>query len=206
MTGIAYIHFLFAYEGILPADSLGNEMGLAYFSIAFSLNFILTLMIITRLFLHNRKIRTAMGVLDKASALYDAIVVMLVESCALYAVSFLPFIGTWASGSTSQTIFYPILAETQVCAVPVRLDAYTFLPKYGYEQVIAPFLIVLRVANRTALTSETNISENVGTMHFVSEGESAESDGTVLDGNTVSVTDANGETSGEHGIVAEKRE
>ena len=123
VTGVTYINALLVYSGILPGTALGSLMGLSYFSIAFALNVILTAMIIIRLVLHNRSLQNAMGVLDRAGAVYNAIIAMLVESCALFAVSFLPFIVAWARGSTSQTIFYPILAETQVCVVFVSPHA-----------------------------------------------------------------------------------
>ena len=47
------------------------------------------------------------------------------------------------------------------------------------EQVIAPLLIVLRVANRKALTSEAIVSGNIGSIRFRSQGESADDSGTV---------------------------
>ena len=47
------------------------------------------------------------------------------------------------------------------------------------EQVIAPLLIVLRVANRRALTSEAIVSGNIGSIRFRSQGESADDSGTV---------------------------
>ena len=71
------------------------------------------------------------------------------------------------------------------------------------EQCIAPFLIVLRVANRTALTSEAVVSGNVGSIRFKSQGESTGVDGTFLDGNPVSSTDEHSEAPGEHDSAAE---
>ena len=88
-----------------------------YYLISFSLNLLLTFMIITRLILHSRQIQQAMGVTTKAGRLYKAIVVLLVESCALYAISLLPFIILSLSRNpVYEGIFWPILNETQVCA------------------------------------------------------------------------------------------
>ena len=70
-------------------------------------------------------------------------------------------------------------------------------------QVIAPFLIVLRVANRTALTSDTVVSGNVGSIHFRSHGKSTDEGGTLPDGNTVASTDAREDTPGELGDAIE---
>ena len=60
-----------------------------------------------------------MGPLVRPDRLYKAIVTVLVESCSLYAVTFVLFIGTWATTSPLQFVFFPILAQTQVRAVPV---------------------------------------------------------------------------------------
>ena len=46
-----------------------------------------------------------------------AIVIMLVESSALYAVSSLLFIAPWGARSHIADAFWPILAETQVSPV-----------------------------------------------------------------------------------------
>ena len=79
-------------------------------------------MIVTRLVLHRRKIRNAMGPLVKTGRLYEAVVTMLIESCSLHAVCFLPWVGLWAAGSPATYVFVPTLAETQVCAVPTPLE------------------------------------------------------------------------------------
>ena len=47
-------------------------------------------------------------------------------------------------------------------------------------QVIAPYLVILRVANRRALTSES-ISGAVGSMHFRNQGSTDDS-GSIYDG------------------------
>lgn len=107
------------YEISQPSGSWGTvdiNLGLAYFSISVSLNAILTLMIVTRLILHSRKVRNAMGTRARTTRLYKTIVTMLIESSALYAASFLLYIGPWGANSNIANIFFPILAETQVCA------------------------------------------------------------------------------------------
>ena len=43
---------------------------------------------------------------------------MLIESSALYTVSSFLVIGPMAAGSLVMDIFFPILAETQVCTPP----------------------------------------------------------------------------------------
>ena len=91
-------------------------------------------MIVARLALHNRKIRNAAG---RASGLYSAIITMLVESSALYAITFLLYIIPWSMRSGAQFIFFPILAGAQVCADTVeRWDIDLLLRgRTGYRPV-----------------------------------------------------------------------
>lgn len=125
--------------------SMAIELGTPYYAISFSLNALLTLMIVTRLILHTRKLRSAAGGSARTAGLYRAVISMFVDSSALYAVAFILFIGPWSVGSWATDVFFPILAAAQV---------------------IAPFLITLRVANRSALMSDTDTYENSGPLRF----------------------------------------
>jgi hypothetical protein len=105
-----------------PHDSFWNSIavnfGDPYFSISLAINVILTSMIVIRLIMHSRNIRNAMG--DQATgttALYKTIIAVLVESSALYTISFLLFIGTWGSTNYAEDIFFPPLAQIQVRSV-----------------------------------------------------------------------------------------
>ena len=92
--------------------------GLAYLSISFSLNVLLTLMIVIRLILHARSSRAAAGIGD-IGGFSKAIVTMLVESCALYAVSTLLVLGSLGADDGEAPItsfFLHILNQTQVRA------------------------------------------------------------------------------------------
>ena len=93
-----------------------TDFGLPYYSISLLLNIVLTLMIVTRLALHSRDIRNALGPLTKTSGLYKTVITMLVESFSLYAATFPLFIGPWAAGRSAAVIFLPVIAETQVRA------------------------------------------------------------------------------------------
>jgi len=107
-----------------------SEFSVPYLSISVSLNALLTMMIVIRLILHGRRIRTAIGPAVGISGLYKTVSTMLVESCALFAVSSLVVIGALATyedswnpsiyfpGSYTVDIFFPILAETQVRTFP----------------------------------------------------------------------------------------
>ena len=119
VIGIA-MGIVLIYQTSQPNSSIWNSVainfGLPYFSISISLNILLTLMIVTRLVLHNREIRTAVGAPSGLTGLYKAIITVLVESSALYAVNSLLFVGPWGAKNHAGDIFLAILAETQVCA------------------------------------------------------------------------------------------
>ena len=96
------------------ADLTGGVwFGLPYFSIALSLNVLLTLMIVVRLILHTGNIRTSMGN-SGTNGLYRVIVTMLVESSVIYAVTSLLFLVPWTAGNPTANIFLPILGHAQV--------------------------------------------------------------------------------------------
>jgi hypothetical protein len=109
---------MFIYQTSQPDNSLWSgiaiNFGLPYFSISLGLNILLTLLIVTRLVLHSRNIRRAMGAPSGANGLYKTIITVLVESSALYAINSLLFVGPWGAKSHVADIFLPILAETQV--------------------------------------------------------------------------------------------
>ena len=116
MVGIAFIYQ--SSQGLYP----GNRIIPSYLAITFSLNVILTLMIVGRLALCNQEIRAVMGVSNRddmgtssrAGELYKAIATIFVESCAPYAISLLLYLISRALGSSLVDIFYPIFIETQV--------------------------------------------------------------------------------------------
>jgi len=173
----------FIYQTSQPDASIWSsdaiDFGIPYFSISLGLNMILTLMIVTRLVLHSRNVRAAMGAPGGASGLYKAIVTMLIESCAIYAVNSLLFVAPWGAGSHLADLFLPVLAETQV---------------------IAPFLIIQRVANQSALTSNSVATGNPGSFNFRSRGRTTDGSGTLSGGYPMDSADKYGKSSGELGI------
>lgn len=114
-TGIVFIYR--ASQSGSIASAFAASVGIPYFSILTSLNVLLTIMIALRLVLHDRNTRATMGAPAGTSRLYKAIVTMLVESCALYAVSSLLLIIPWAAGSWATEIFVLLLADIQVRGV-----------------------------------------------------------------------------------------
>ena len=105
----------FVYQAADPTSSLWSS--LPYFAISFSLNVLLTLMIVIRLILHTRNIRSAMGTTG-SGGFYKAVITMFIESCALYAVTSLLIIGLWVPGNHVSEVFLRILGQTQVRASP----------------------------------------------------------------------------------------
>lgn len=75
-------------------------------------------MIIARLVLLSRELQKAMNAPFRLSGLYKAVITVVSESSALYAVSFLLFIGTWAAEDPAEYFFFPVLSQTQVRTVP----------------------------------------------------------------------------------------
>ena len=120
----AAMGIVFIYETSGPAfyPAAALNMGVSFFSISFSLNVILTLMIATRLMLHSRNIQNAIGAPTKTSGLYKAIVTMLVESSAIYAVAFIPYIVPRSIESSVSYVFFPTLLCAQVRVFPPRCD------------------------------------------------------------------------------------
>lgn len=84
------------------------------------------------------------------------------------------------------------------CSVEIRLLNHD-------AQVIAPFLVVLRVANRSALTNNSIVSGNLnlGSIRFGGQGKSTGANRTLSDGFPVSSMEMNAETSGELGVRVE---
>lgn len=136
---------------------------LPFYSISLSLNIILTFMIAIRIFLLARKVCPVLGSQAKISGLHRVIIAMLVESCALYAAASLLVIVPLAAGSMTAVLFIPILSEIQVRA---RLESSSScdLIRRRVEQIIAPLLIVQRVANRNLPTSDAGVVGNTSSF------------------------------------------
>ena len=109
-----------AYTYVRPDDNRPktfvavHNFGISWFSISLSLNVLLTIMIITRLVLHNRELRKALKIPVGTFGIYKTVVTMLVESFALYAGVFLLYITTWGPKNVAAYVFFPILAASQV--------------------------------------------------------------------------------------------
>ena len=101
----------------------GNAIEISCFSISVGLNVLLTLMIVARLALHSKNFRKAMGGSHGTGGLYQTIITVLVESCALYSASLTVYIGLFGAGNSAQFFIYPIVSVIQVGATPRFSDA-----------------------------------------------------------------------------------
>ena len=112
---------MLTYDQLSPSTELAwssivQNLAVPYYAITLSLNVLLTLMIAARLIRHSRNIRKAVGS-TAGSGLYNTVITMLVESCALYAVNSILIIGPIGANSGVQGIFTPMLPYIQVCVL-----------------------------------------------------------------------------------------
>ena len=114
VTDIA-MGIMYMYQSSEPTGSEWSTI--PYISISLSLNVILTLMIVTRLILHTRNVRIAVGGTG-SGGLCKTIVTMFIESCTLYAVNSLLALVLVGAGSGALDIFITTLPGTQVRAFP----------------------------------------------------------------------------------------
>ena len=92
MLGIAYIYY---DSGMRFYTVLAGNISTSYLSISLSPNVLLTLMIVMRLVVHIRNLRKVTRSSDGSSGLHTTtvtIVMMLIESYALYAVTLLLYV------------------------------------------------------------------------------------------------------------------
>lgn len=125
-TGAMVIYWISQLDGD-PTNIYG--FGILFYSFSLSSNVILTLMIVARLILQGRNIRGAMGVPARATRLYKAAVTMLVESSALHAIGFILVVGPWGVSHNLDDMFFPLLADVQVCLFSwfIKVIGYCYL-------------------------------------------------------------------------------
>ena len=182
-----------------------TDVSTSYNAICLSLNILLTLMIVTRLTVHMRNIRKATGTSDVPSGLHTVattVITMLIESYALYAGVLLAYTIPLATNSQVASLFFGVIGTVQVRTVFTIRDAVLVSPSnYSYTQVIAPYLVILRVAKRRAMTSES-ISGTAESIRFRGQG-STDGGGSLPGGDAVNATEVNSEAAREHVAVNE---
>ena len=108
--GMAYM-----YQDLRVTNTVWSA--LPYYSVSLSLNILLTLMIVVRLILHARNTRAALGIAG-IGGLCKAIIMVLTESCALFAVNSLLVIGPLAARNTTWSLFMAMIGEIRVRVSP----------------------------------------------------------------------------------------
>ena len=124
------------YQTSRPDSSLFSGITvspwLPYFTISVVLNVLLTVTIAWRLFLHEPNLREALGYTSGINSIYMSVVTIFVESCAIYAAVSICFSVPYAMSHHASAIFLSMLSQIQI---------------------IAPLLIIHRVATQRALTA-----------------------------------------------------
>lgn len=115
-----------------------------YLFLSLALNIVLTILIVSRLLLHRHKLRRLLGA--KHGSDYTSIASLIVESSALYSSFSLLFLIPFALNSALANIFLQALSQVQI---------------------IAPLLIIYRVLQGKAWSSET---ATIATTRSVSTG------------------------------------
>ncbi|TFK55089.1 hypothetical protein OE88DRAFT_1642333 [Heliocybe sulcata] len=121
------------------SDSSVN-FALAYFSISLTLNILTTVLILARLMYHRLEVTRSLG--HAYGTYYTSVAAMLVESASLYAACSLLFLVPYVLNHPLQNIFMQVLSQVQI---------------------IAPLLVIFRVASghgitSTALSTGANLS------------------------------------------------
>ncbi|EJD06440.1 uncharacterized protein FOMMEDRAFT_102223 [Fomitiporia mediterranea MF3/22] len=111
------------------------NFGIPYWSISASLNILVTSLIVGKLFLIRRRTRAVLS--THHSRTYTSVAAMLVESAALYSITALIFIVTYARNSNVQNLVLPVL---------------------GQVQAVSPLLIMWRVARGQAISREAMLT------------------------------------------------
>ena len=147
------------YKTSRPDSSLFSgvtvSFGLPYFTISVALNVLLTLLIACRLLLHDYNFKKAVGSPSRLSSVYKSIVSILIESSALYAVVSICFIVPYAMSHHASAIFLAMLSRVQI---------------------IAPLLIIRRVANQQTIVASntaTGKSAEHSTVRFQDTDETS---------------------------------
>ena len=126
------------YQTSRPDSSLFSgvtvSFWLPYFTISVALNVLLTITIAWRLLLHEPNLREALGYTSGINSIYMSAVTIPVESCAIYAALSICFIVPYAMSHHASVIFLSMLSQIQI---------------------IAPLLIIHRVATQRALTASS---------------------------------------------------
>ncbi|KAI5116361.1 hypothetical protein M0805_001371 [Coniferiporia weirii] len=147
-TSIALLVFS-ANPGANYSTHTVQVFGTANWSLSLSLNVVLTALIAGRLLRYRSRLRNVFGLGN--DKLYTAILAISVESAALYAMFEVMILASFLTNSLSEDIFFPMT---------------------GNVQVIAPNLIILRIAKGISFASKSSVNSALSTVEFTPPGKS----------------------------------
>jgi len=134
--------------GLSLYSALPQAYGTSYYAVSLSINIILTILIVIRLLLYRREIRSLLP--EEPAWHYVSLSAIIVESAALYSFLALIFIISYATGNPINQIF---------------------LGGASSAQQIATYLIIIRLAEGRAWTKDTVVKHatTLPTMGFVAK-------------------------------------
>ncbi len=143
------------------------KFSLPFFVLSLSENVILSGSIALRLLVMRRR-HVVVGA--QHGSQYTSIAAMIIESAALYSVFNLCFIVPYIVGHPISGIFLDMLGQVQVCVVFQFYAVQKSHPNRSCHQIIAPYLIIYRVARGRAWSSKTVATFSRGDIRFASAG------------------------------------
>lgn len=134
-------------ESAMPMSNLWQglaaKFGVSWVALTVSFNIIVTALIISRLLLFHRRVRSILT--NEQRSTYTGIVAILVESALPFTVLGIAYLATYIQGAPSAT------------AVGIV---------WGTFMVLTPQLIILRVASGVAWSRDTGSNITLTTLHF----------------------------------------
>ena len=106
--------------GLSFYSALPMAYGTSYYAISLSINIVLSLLIVTRLFQYKRTVARTMT--PEHAQQYLSLATVLVESAALYSLFALLFLITYATSNPANKIFLGAASATQVRHIPRSQD------------------------------------------------------------------------------------
>lgn len=150
-------------EGKVLRAGISVQLFTSYFSLSIALNILLTLAIVTKLLIVRRRIKHHAADSERL-AQYVTVSAMMVESAALYAVCGILFLVPWGLKNTVEQLVLPTLGQAEVRFVSAYFLNCSFLTRS--MQSLAPLLIIVRVAQGRAWSSDTESRLNGSTIRF----------------------------------------
>lgn len=156
VTRPAAIGIVYSIEVASPSGLYGEATVtflLPYFALSLTLNVLLTIMIGGRIWLHRGTIKN--NAHKEEVERYTNITSIFVESAALYAVSNILLLGTFASGNPISQIWLAVTPSIQVRFDLKRISCRA----YSTRQLISNYLIIYRIAIGSAWSAKV-VTEN----------------------------------------------